>query len=133
MNAIVLMKQVPDTAEVRIDPETNTLVREGVPAVINPFDENAIEEGIRLVEQHGGTCSVLTMGPPQAEEALRRALAMGADAAYHLCGREFAGADTWATSYTLARGIRRMNIALCLWGRLAILSIINNSGMAKVR
>ena len=74
MNVIVLMKQVPDTSEVRIDPETNTLVREGVPAVINPFDENAIEEGIRQVETHGGRCIVLTMGPPQAEEALRRAV-----------------------------------------------------------
>lgn len=108
MKIIVLMKQVPDTAEVRIDPVTNTLVREGVPAIINPFDENAIEEGIRLVEQHGGTCTALTMGPPQAEEALRRALAMGCDEAVHICGREFAGADTWATSYTLAQAIRRI-------------------------
>jgi len=108
MNIIVLMKQVPDTSEVRIDPETNTLIREGVPTVINPFDENAIEEGIRLVEKHGGSCKVLTMGPPQAEEALRRALAMGADEGYHVCGREFAGADTWATSYTLAQVIRKM-------------------------
>jgi len=108
MNIVVLMKQVPDTAEVRIDPVTNTLIREGVPAVINPFDENAIEEGIRLVEKHGGKCAVLTMGPPQAEEALRRALAMGADEAYHVCGREFAGADTWATSYALAQAIRKV-------------------------
>jgi len=108
MNVIVLMKQVPDTSEVRIDPVTHTLVREGVPAIINPFDENAIEEGIRLVEQHGGRCTVLTMGPPQAEEALRRALAMGADEAVHVCGREFAGADTWATSYTLAQAIRQI-------------------------
>jgi electron transfer flavoprotein beta subunit len=108
MNVIVLMKQVPDTNEVRIDPVTKTLIREGVPSIINPFDENAIEEGIRLVEKHGGTCMVLTMGPPQAEEALRRALAMGADEAYHVCGREFAGADTWATSYTLAQAVRKM-------------------------
>ncbi|MBM3474294.1 MAG: electron transfer flavoprotein subunit beta/FixA family protein [Armatimonadetes bacterium] len=108
MNIIVLMKQVPDTAEVRIDPVSNTLVREGVPSIINPFDENAIEEGIRLVEKHGGRCTVLTMGPPQAEEALRRALAMGADEAVHVCGREFAGADTWATSYTLAQAIRQL-------------------------
>ncbi len=75
---------------------------------INPFDENAIEEGIRLVEKHGGKCMALTMGPPQAEEALRRALAMGCDEGYHICGREFAGADTWATSYTLAAGIKKM-------------------------
>jgi len=108
MNIIVLMKQVPDTTEVRIDPVSNTLVREGVPSIINPFDENAIEEGIRLVEKHGGRCTVLTMGPPQAEEALRRALAMGADEAVHVCGREFAGADTWATSYTLAQAIRQL-------------------------
>jgi len=108
MNVVVLMKQVPDTTEVRIDPVSNTLVREGVPSIINPFDENAIEEGIRLVEKHGGRCTVLTMGPPQAEEALRRALAMGADEAVHVCGREFAGADTWATSYTLAQAIRQL-------------------------
>ncbi|MGQ9729962.1 MAG: electron transfer flavoprotein subunit beta/FixA family protein [Candidatus Zipacnadales bacterium] len=108
MNIIVLMKQVPDTTEVRIDPQTHTLIREGVPSIINPFDENAIEEGIRLVERHGGKCCVLTMGPPQAEEALRRALAMGVDEAYHVCGREFAMADTWATSYTLAQAIRKI-------------------------
>lgn len=108
MKIIVLMKQVPDTTEVRIDPATNTLIREGVPSIINPFDENAIEEGIRLVEKHGGKCTVLTMGPPQAEEALRRALAMGCDEAVHICGREFAGADTWATSYALAQAIRKI-------------------------
>ena len=108
MHIIVLMKQVPDTTEVRIDPVTNTLIREGVPSIINPFDENAIEEGIRLVEEHGGKCTALTMGPPQAEEALRRALAMGCDEAIHICGREFAGADTWATSYTLALAIREI-------------------------
>lgn len=116
MRIIVLIKQVPDTTEVRIDPVTKTLVREGVPSIINPFDENAIEEGIRMVEKHGGTCIVLTMGPPQAEEALRRALAMGADEAVHVCGREFAGADTFATSYTLARAIRKIgefDLILC--------------------
>jgi electron transfer flavoprotein beta subunit len=108
MNIIVLMKQVPDTTEVRIDPVTNTLVREGVPSIINPFDENAIEAGIELVEQHGGKCTALTMGPPQAEEALRRALAMGVDEAILVCGREFAGADTWATSYTLAQAVKKI-------------------------
>src|SRR3989339_339232 len=108
MDIIVCIKQVPDTTEVRIDPVTNTLVREGVPSIINPFDENAIEEGIQLVEKHGGKCTALTRGPPQAEEALRRALAMGVDEAVLVCGREFAGADTWATSYTLAQAVRKI-------------------------
>lgn len=78
MNIIVCIKQVPDTTEVRIDPQTNTLVREGVPSIINPFDENAIECGLQLVEKHGGKVTVISMGPPQAEQALRDALARGA-------------------------------------------------------
>ena len=108
MNVVVCIKQVPDTTEVRIDPVTNTLIRDGVPSIINPFDENAIEEGIRLVEKHGGKCTVITMGPPQAEEALRRALSMGADEAILISSRAFAGSDTWATSYILAQAIRRI-------------------------
>lgn len=108
LNIIVCIKQVPETTEVEIDPETGRLRREGVAAVINPFDEYAIEEGIRLKERYGGRVKVLTMGPPQAEEALRDAIAMGCDEAWLATDRAFAGADTWATSFTLAQCIRRM-------------------------
>lgn len=116
MNYIVLIKQVPDTTDVRIDPVTNTLVREGVPSIINPFDENAIEAALQLKEKHGGTVTVLTMGPPQAEQALRDAIAMGADEAILLSDRAFAGSDTLATSYTLAQAVRKISdfdVILC--------------------
>lgn len=108
MNIIVCIKQVPETTEVRINPETNTLMREGVKAIINPFDMYAIEEAVRLKERFGGKISVLTMGPPQAEQALREAISMGADAGYLVCDRAFAGSDTWATSYTLAGAIKKL-------------------------
>ncbi len=108
MNIIVSIKQVPDTTEVRIDPVTNTLVREGVPSIINPFDENAIEEALRLRERHGGEVTVITMGPPQAVEALRQAIAMGADRAFLISDRAFAGSDTLATSYSLACAARHL-------------------------
>jgi electron transfer flavoprotein alpha/beta subunit len=108
MNIIVSIKQVPDTTEVRIDPVTNTLVREGVPSIINPFDENAIEAALQLREAHGGEVTVITMGPPQAQEALRQSLAMGADKAYLISDRAFAGSDTLATSYTLACAVRHL-------------------------
>jgi len=124
MNIIVCIKQVPDTAAiqlVRINPQTNTLVREGIPAIINPFDENAIEEGLRLREKYGGEVTVLSMGPPQVEKALKDAIAMGADKAVLLCDRAFAGADTLATSYTLACAIKKMgNYDLLLFGKQAI-------------
>ncbi len=106
MNVIVCIKQVPETSEVRIDPETKGLVREGVPAIINPFDENAIEAGVQLVEEHGGKVTVLTMGPPQAESALREALAMGADEAVLVTDRALALSDTLATSYALSCAIQ---------------------------
>jgi len=108
MNVIVSIKQVPDTTEVRIDPQTGTLVREGVPSIINPFDENAIEAALQLKEQHGGEVTVISMGPPQAEEALKQAIAMGADRAFLACDRAFAGGDTLATSYTLAQTVRHI-------------------------
>lgn len=108
MNIIVCIKQVPDTAEVRINPETNTLVREGVPSIINPFDENAIEEALRLKDKHGGKVTVITMGPPQAAEALRQSVAMGADEVVLVSDRAFAGSDTWATSYTLSQTIKKL-------------------------
>ncbi len=108
MNIIVCIKQVPGTTEVKINPETNTLVREGVPAIINPFDENAIEEALRLRDKHGGKVTVVTMGPPQASEALRQAVGMGVDDVVLVSDRAFAGSDTWATSYTLSQAIKKI-------------------------
>ncbi|MBM3307674.1 MAG: electron transfer flavoprotein subunit beta/FixA family protein [Candidatus Eisenbacteria bacterium] len=122
MNVVVLLKQVPDTTDVRIDRETNTLIREGVPSIINPFDMYAIEEGLRLRERAGGgTVTVMSMGPPQVEASLRDAIAMGVDDAVLLSDRAFAGSDTWSTSYTLAAGIRKrgaFDVVLC--GKQAI-------------
>ncbi|MFH1458293.1 MAG: electron transfer flavoprotein subunit beta/FixA family protein [Candidatus Omnitrophota bacterium] len=108
MNIIVCIKQVPETTEVKINPETNTLVREGVKSIINPFDMYAIEEGVRLKEKWGGKVTVLTMGPPQAEAALREAISIGADEGILICDRAFAGSDTWATSYTLSGAIKKI-------------------------
>lgn len=121
MNIIVCIKQVPDTTDVRIDPATNTLVREGVPSIINPFDMYALEEGLRLREKLGGKVTVLSMGPPQVVEALREAISIGADEAVLLSDRAFAGADTWATSYTLSMGVRKIgDYGLILCGKQAI-------------
>jgi electron transfer flavoprotein beta subunit len=109
MHIVVCIKQTPATANIQIDPKTGTLKREGMAAAINPFDEYAVEEAVRIKEKlPGTTISVITMGPPQAEEALRDAIARGCDTAYHLTDRAFAGADTWATSYTLQMGIRKI-------------------------
>ena len=116
MNIIVCIKQVPETTDVKIDPETNTLIREGVTSIINPFDTYAIEEGVRLREKFGGKVTVLSMGPPQAQEALREAISVGADEGILLSDRAFAGSDTWATSYTLAKAIEKIgafDIILC--------------------
>ncbi len=110
MNIIVCIKQVPETTEVRINPETNTLIREGVKSIINPFDMYAIEEAVRLKEKFGGKISVITMGPPQAEAALREAISLGIDEGILICDRAFAGSDTWATSYTLAGAIKKLGI-----------------------
>ncbi|MFZ5800924.1 MAG: electron transfer flavoprotein subunit beta/FixA family protein, partial [Candidatus Omnitrophota bacterium] len=103
----VCIKQVPETTQVQIDPKTNTLIREGVKSIINPFDMYAIEEGIRLKEQCGGKVTIITMGPPQAESALREAIALGADEGILVSDRAFAGSDTWATSFTLAAAIKK--------------------------
>ncbi len=105
MNIVVCLKQVPGTTEVKIDPETNTLVRQGIESIINPFDTYALEEGVRIKEKHGGKVTVITMGPPQAETALRESISLGADEAILLSDRAFAGADTWATAYTLSRAV----------------------------
>ena len=121
MKIVVCIKQVPDTTDVRINPETNTLIREGVASIINPFDLYAIEEAVRIKERHGGEVTVISMGPPQVESALREAISLGADRAVHLCDRAFAGADTWATSYAVARGIRKLgDYDLVICGKQAI-------------
>jgi electron transfer flavoprotein alpha/beta subunit len=122
MKIIVTVKQVPATHEVKIDPKTGTLIREGVASIINPEDKNAIEEALRIKESHDGVDStVLSMGPPQAENALREALAMGADSAVLVSDRAFAGADTLATSYVLSRAIKKIKrYDLILCGRQAI-------------
>lgn len=108
MRIIVLLKQVPDTNQVKIDPKTGTLIRQGVPSIINPDDKFALEEGIRLKEKYGGSITILSMGPPQAKDAIMEGLAMGADEGILLSDRMFAGADTWATSYSLAQAVKKM-------------------------
>jgi len=121
VNIVVCIKQVPGTTQVKINPETGTLIRDGVEAVVNPFDEYAIEEAIRIREKVGGVVKVVTMGPPQAENALRSAIAMGADEGYLITDRAFAGSDTWATSYTLSSGIKTLGqVDLIICGKQAI-------------
>ena len=109
MKIIVCVKQVPDTTEVRIDKETNTLIREGVPSILNPDDANALEQALQLKDKYDDvTVTVLSMGPPQADVMLRECLAMGADEAVLLTDRAFGGSDTWATSNALAAAIRKI-------------------------
>lgn len=120
MRYVVCIKQVPETTDVKINPATNTLMREGVASIINPFDMYAIEEALRMKGRMGGTVTVLTMGPPQAETALREAISMGADEAILVSDRAFAGSDTWATSYTLAMAIKKMgDCSLIVCGKQA--------------
>ena len=121
MNIIVCIKQVPGVTDVKINPDTNTLIREGVSSIINPFDMYAIEEGLRIKEKFGGKVKVVSLGPPQAINALREAVGMGADEAISLSDRAFAGSDSWATAYALALAIKKIgdfNIILC--GKQAI-------------
>jgi electron transfer flavoprotein beta subunit len=121
MRIIVTIKQVPDTTNVKIDSRTGTLIREGVPSIINPEDKNALEAALELRERYGGEVIAISMGPPQAEEAMREALAMGADQAVLLSDRALAGADTWATAYTLGTAIKKIgDYDLILAGRQAI-------------
>ena len=121
MKIIVCIKQVPDAKDVRLDPVTNTLAREGVQSIMNPYDQHALEEAVRLKETYGGEVTVVTMGPPQAEEMLRQAISCGADQAVLVSDRAFAGADTWATAYTLAKVISHIGGAdLILCGKQAI-------------
>jgi electron transfer flavoprotein beta subunit len=121
MRVIVCLKQVPGITEVKIDPATNTLVRQGIKSIINPFDAYALEEGVRLREQHGGEVTVISMGPPQAEEALREAVSLGADSAVLLSDSDFAGADTLATAYTLSKAVEKLEqYDLVICGRQTI-------------
>jgi len=120
MKVIVCVKQVPDTTEVRLDPVTNTLIREGVPSIINPDDKAGIEAALRIKEKTGGHVTVVSMGPPQADVALREALAMGCDRAILVTDRAFGGADTWATSSTLAAAIKKLDYDVIITGRQAI-------------
>ena len=116
MNVVVCLKQVPGTTEVKIDAETNTLVRQGIKNIMNPLDTYALEEGVRIKERYGGKVTVISMGPPQAEEMLREAISLGADEAILLSDSAFAGADTWATAYTLATAINKLgqyDIIIC--------------------
>jgi electron transfer flavoprotein beta subunit len=124
MHVVVCVKQVPDTANVRINPETNTLMREGVESIVNPFDEYALEQGLMLKDSHGAKLTVISMGPPQATAVLREALARGADDAFLVSSRAFGGADTLATSYTLAQAVKKAcggkTPDLVLFGKQAI-------------
>jgi electron transfer flavoprotein beta subunit len=116
MNIVVCLKQVPGTTDVKIDPQTNSLIRHGIQNIINPFDTYALEEGVRLKEKHGGKVTVVTMGPPQADAALREAISLGADEAVLLSDRAFAVADTWATANTLSQAISKLgeyDIVIC--------------------
>ena len=108
MNVVVCLKQVPGTTQVKIDPQTNTLIRQGIENIINPFDTYAIEEGVRLRERTGGKVTAISMGPPQAETALREAISLGADEGILLSDPAFAGADTWTTSYTISAALRKL-------------------------
>ncbi|MCE5335000.1 MAG: electron transfer flavoprotein subunit beta/FixA family protein [Desulfobacteraceae bacterium] len=121
MHIVVCIKQVPDTKNVRIDPDTHTLVRQGVESIINPFDLFAVEAALQIKDSMGARVTTITMGPPQATEALRDTLALGVDDAVLLCDRAFAGADTWATSTTVSAAIRKMgDVDIVLCGKQAV-------------
>lgn len=122
MKIVVCVKQVPDTTEVKLDPKTNTLIRDGVPSIINPDDKAGIEAALQLREKlnDGSTVTIVSMGPPQADVALREALAMGADEAYLLSDRKFGGSDTYATSTIVAAGVKKVGFDVVITGRQAI-------------
>ena len=120
MKIVVCVKQVPDTTAVKIDPKTGTLIRDGVPSIINPEDKHALEAALQLKENNGAHVTVISMGPPQAKAALREALCMGADEAILLTDRAFGGADTLATSKALAGAIAKLEYDVIFGGRQAI-------------
>lgn len=124
MRIVACIKQVPDTTQVQIDPVTNTLVREGIPFIVNPYDTHAIEEGLRLKDRFGLKVTAISMGPPNAEATLRKALALGVDQAILLSDRVFGGADTLATSKVLSAAIKRLDaddeVGLVICGKQTI-------------
>ena len=121
MNIIVCIKQVPDTAQVKIDPQTGNLIRAGVPSILNPYDHYALEKALAIKERIGAKVTVLSMGPEQAIAVLRLALALGADEGILLSDRAFAGSDTWATAYALASAVKKIGqYDLILCGQMAI-------------
>ena len=120
MNIVVCIKQVPDTTEVKLDPKTGTLIREGVPSIINPDDKAGLEAALRLKDQYGAKVTVVSMGPAQADTALKEAVAMGADEAILLSDRAFGGSDTWATSTVIASALKKLDYDLIVTGRQAI-------------
>ena len=120
MKIVVCIKQVPDTTEIKLDPVTGTLIRDGVPSIMNPDDKGGLEFALRLKDQYGAHVTVITMGPPQAEAILREAFAMGVDRAILLSDRKFAGADTLATSNTIAGALRALEYDVIITGRQAI-------------
>lgn len=121
MHIVVCIKQVPDTRNVRIDPDTHTLIRQGVESIINPFDMFAMEAALEIKDQNGARVTVVTMGPPQAAEALRDTIGLGADDAVLLSDRAFAGSDTWATATTLAASVRKMgDVDVIVCGKQAV-------------
>lgn len=120
LKVVVCVKQVPDTTEIKLDPVKGTLIRDGVPSIMNPDDKGALEMALSLKDQFGAHVTVISMGPPQAEAVLREAFAMGADEAILLSDRKFGGADTWATSYTISAALRNLDYDLIIAGRQAI-------------
>jgi electron transfer flavoprotein beta subunit len=121
MNIIVCVKQVPDSTRVKVDPKTSTLIRAGVPSILNPYDHFALCQALKIKKTMGANITVLSMGPRQANGVIRLALALGADKGVLLCDRAFAGSDTWATSYALATAIRKIgSYDLILCGQMAI-------------
>jgi len=109
MHIAVCIKQVPDSAQIRVHPVTNTIMRQGVPAIVNPFDLFALEEALRIKDRTGARVTVLSMGPPQAEDALKKCISLGADDAILVTDKAFSGADTLATSYVLAAALRTLH------------------------
>ncbi len=121
MNIVTLIKQVPDTTEIKIDPKTGNLIREGIESIINPDDRHAIETAVSLKEKHSGKSFVISMGPPQTIDAISEAIGMGIDEGILLTDRNFGGADTWATSFTLGTAIKKLKgYDLIICGRQAI-------------
>ena len=121
MKILVCVKQVPDTKKIKIDPETNTLVRQGVESILNPFDLFAVEAALRIKDEIGGTVTAITMGPPQAEDILKEVVSLGVDEVALLSDMAFAGADTWATSYTLSKGAKKLGpFDLIVCGKQAV-------------